>query len=62
MEGTKSRKFFITVLLLLYLGAIALTYTRVYVLHAYPVYYSEDEMPDMYAQIRTIIFWKGHDM
>jgi hypothetical protein len=57
---SKTRKYFLILIAVLYILAFSLTYIRVYVLHAYPVYYSEEEMPDMISQFRTVNFWYGH--
>lgn len=40
-----------------YFLALAFTYVRVYVYHAYPIYYSEEQMPSIKEQLSTLIYW-----
>ena len=54
----KSRKsVFVSCVLGAYLLAILFTFMRVYVYHAYPIYYSGDEMPNIREQLRTLTYW-----
>ncbi|HEY4498536.1 MAG TPA: hypothetical protein VJH94_00560 [Candidatus Paceibacterota bacterium] len=50
-------KIFLVAVVATYVIAIALTYARVYVLHAYPIYYSEEDMPGIPKQLDTLIYW-----
>lgn len=34
-----------------YALAVVLSFLKIYVYHAYPIYYSEDDMPDMAGEI-----------
>lgn len=44
-EKQSLNKYFLPVVLAFYAAAVLLSYIRIYVLQAYPTYYSEDDMP-----------------
>ena len=48
---------FLVCILGAYLLAIAFTFVRVYVYHAYPIYYSVEKMPSIKNQLGTLIYW-----
>lgn len=53
-EKSKKGGLFVLVVALCYVIVIAATYARVYVLHAYPIYYSEDEIPSLSSEFYTV--------
>ncbi len=51
------RDVFVLLVLSAYILAIGVTFVRVYVYHAYPIYSSQEEMPNIAEQLRTLIYW-----
>ncbi len=46
METRKSNVL-VVLLIACYVISVTLSFARIYVFHAYPIYYSEDEMPGL---------------
>ena len=49
--ATRNVKIFYLVVAVCYATTIVLSYLRIYVFHAYPVYYSEDDMPALTSEL-----------
>lgn len=52
---TKQDKIFFSVAISLYVISIILSFVKIYVFQAYPVYYTEDEIPGISRQIENAI-------
>lgn len=50
----KGNSYFVPVIAAFYVAAILLSYVRIYVLHAYPTFYSEDDMPGALETLQDI--------
>lgn len=44
----------VAVILFCYFISVALSFSRVYVFHAYPIYYTEDEIPSLSEMINDV--------
>ncbi len=55
MPQQKGNKLFWGVAITCYALVVLATYFRMYVYHAYPIYYTEDEIPDAAGEIWTAI-------
>ncbi len=58
MTQTKTSKVLIILLVLFYALSVVLSYSRIYVFQAYPVYYSENDMPevlDLFSDIPSLL-------
>jgi hypothetical protein len=53
-EKNKKGGLFVLVVALCYAIVIAATYARVYVLHAYPIYHNEDQIPSLGSEFYTV--------
>ncbi len=53
--STRQNKIFISIVIGLYLASIVLSFLKIYVYQAYPIYYSEDEIPGFNEQIQNAI-------
>ena len=47
----KGHKFFWAVALFCYALVVVATYMRIYVYHNYPIFYTEEEIPDMAGEL-----------
>jgi signal transduction histidine kinase len=61
METKRSKiNFFILGLLVAYLFVVVFTFFRVYSFQLYPVYSSEEQMPDIATQLTTLNYWTAN--
>lgn len=55
MPKNKKNNFFWIVVIALYTASIAFSYTRIYINQDYPIFYSEEEIPDAFDILKSPI-------
>lgn len=52
----KQNKIFLIVVSLCYVLAISLSFARIYVFHAYPIFYTEEDIPSLFSEIIDVLY------